>query len=76
MPAIYPSHSGIASTVLAIEALQYLNEDYERGLAECARILGHAGTLMLSERDYDGAIVTRLLFDGIGEMLQTAGGSH
>jgi SAM-dependent methyltransferase len=72
-----PIRSGAAHVVLAIESLYYLNDDYERGLGEALRILGPGGALVLSERDFEGALVARLLYDGPAAMLETArSGSH
>lgn len=64
-----PFISGTASIVLAVESLYYLNEDYERGLDECLRMLAPAGTLILSERDYEGGLVGQLLYRGLEQML-------
>ena len=50
--------------VLAIEALCYLNEDYEKGLRECRRIMQSDAMLLLSDRDYEGGLLTRLLYYG------------
>jgi SAM-dependent methyltransferase len=63
-----------AERVVAIEALAYLNEDYELGLAECARVLAGEGRLLLADRDYEGGLLMRLLyFGGIAGMLEHAG---
>jgi len=64
-----PLVTGCAGFVQAIETLYYLNEDYEKGLAECGRILRRGGTLVLSERTLEGALMTRLLYGGVAEML-------
>lgn len=65
-----PIRGGQADLVLAIESLYYLNDDYEVGLAECARILRGDGRLALSERSWEGALLTRLLYDGLQGMLE------
>jgi SAM-dependent methyltransferase len=53
----------------AIESLYYLNEDYDLGLAECHRILKQTGRLLIAERSWEGALLTRLLYGGVEEML-------
>ncbi len=68
-----PLADGCAATVLAIESLYYLNEDYELGLSESIRVLGKQGKILLSERDYEGGLVMRLLYHGIDGMLESAG---
>lgn len=67
-----PLVSGTAARVQAIEALYYLNEEYERGLRECVRILIPGGQLLVSERDYEGGLLTRLLHGTLGETLEQA----
>jgi SAM-dependent methyltransferase len=62
-----------ADTVLAIESLYYLNEDYEIGLRECARLLRDGGRVLLSERDYEAGLLMRLLYQGLDSFLQSAG---
>ncbi|HXZ03113.1 MAG TPA: methyltransferase domain-containing protein [Stellaceae bacterium] len=67
-----PLATGCASTVLAIESLYYLNDDYERGLRECVRVLKRGGKMLLSERDYEGGLFLRLLYHGIAPMLDSS----
>jgi len=67
-----PLADSCAMTVTAIETLYYLNEDFERGLREAVRILSSEGRLLSAERNYEGGIVSRLLYDGVAAMLQTA----
>jgi ubiquinone/menaquinone biosynthesis C-methylase UbiE len=70
-----PLASGLADRVMAIEALYYLNEDYEQGLSECHRVMRPQARLLLADRSYEGALLTRLLyFGGVGAMLETAHG--
>ena len=38
-----------AQCVISIETLCYLNEDYELGLAQCVRVLGTGGVLIVSD---------------------------
>lgn len=59
-----PLQSQCAERVQAIESLYYLNEDYELGLSECVRLLKREGTIMLSERDYENALLIRLFYNG------------
>jgi SAM-dependent methyltransferase len=58
---------------ISIETLCYLNEDYELGLAECVRILAAGGVLIVSDRDYEGGLVLRLIYHGIPALLESAG---
>lgn len=67
-----PLHDGCAETVVAIESLYYLNEDYERGLAECVRILAPSGRVLLSDRDREGALLMQLLYFGVPALLRSA----
>jgi ubiquinone/menaquinone biosynthesis C-methylase UbiE len=68
-----PLASGCVDRVLAIESLYYLNEDYEKGLAECHRVMRPQARLLLADRSYEGALLTRLLYyGGVGAMLETA----
>lgn len=67
-----PLSSGFAGAVIAIETLYYLNEDYEVGLKECIRLMSPMAKIMLSERDYEGGLVLRLVYDGLGGMLEAA----
>ena len=68
-----PLADNTADRVLAIESLYYLNEDYERGLAQCHRVMRPQARLLLADRSYEGALLTRLLYyGGVGAMLETA----
>jgi len=67
-----PIVSAKADLVLAIEVLCYLNEDYELGLSDCRRLLSQEGRIMISERSWEGALLTRLLYGGVQEMLAIA----
>lgn len=68
-----PLSNDCANRVLAIESLYYLNEEYERGLAECYRVMRPQAQLLLADRSYEGALLTRLLYyGGIEAMLETA----
>jgi ubiquinone/menaquinone biosynthesis C-methylase UbiE len=69
-----PLRTASAELLLAIESLYYLNEDYELGIRECKRIMSSPGCLLLSDRDYEGALLTRLLYyGGIPALLEMAG---
>jgi SAM-dependent methyltransferase len=69
-----PLRSGVAGRVFSIEALAYLNEDYGRGLRECARVMADAGRLLVADRDYEGALLARLFYvGGVGGLLEQAG---
>jgi ubiquinone/menaquinone biosynthesis C-methylase UbiE len=68
-----PLADDMADRVQAIEALYYLNEDYEKGLAECRRVMRPQARLLLADRSHEGALLTRLLYyGGVGAMLETA----
>ena len=69
-----PLANDTADRVLAIESLYYLNEEYEQGLAECYRVMRPRARLLLADRTYEGALLTRLLYyGGVGGMLEMAG---
>jgi ubiquinone/menaquinone biosynthesis C-methylase UbiE len=69
-----PLRGRCAERVQAIEALAYLNEDYERGFAECIRLMTEGGRLLVADRDYEGGLLTRLFYGGgIAGMLEQAG---
>jgi ubiquinone/menaquinone biosynthesis C-methylase UbiE len=69
-----PLKSASASRVFSIEALAYLNEQYGAGLAECARLLGEGGRLLVADRDYEGALLARLFYvGGVAGLLEQAG---
>jgi len=65
-----PLADGCAARVQAIEALYYLNDAYELGLRECVRLMGADARLLVSERDYEGGLLTRLLYGGVRGMLE------
>jgi ubiquinone/menaquinone biosynthesis C-methylase UbiE len=68
-----PLATAQADRIFAVEALCYLNEDYELGLEECHRAMRPHARLLLADRSYEGALLTRLLyFEGIDAMLETA----
>ena len=64
-----PLRSSCAKCVFAIESLCYLNDDYEVGIEECVRLLTRPGRIMISDRDFEGGLVLRLLYQGVGAML-------
>jgi ubiquinone/menaquinone biosynthesis C-methylase UbiE len=64
-----PLAANSVETVFAIESLYYLNEDYDLGLAECRRILKQTGRMLIAERSWEGAVLTRLLYSGVEAML-------
>lgn len=67
-----PLASDSVDWVMAIESLYYLNEEYEQGLAECNRIMRPRARLLLADRSYEGALLTRLLYyGGVKAMLDT-----
>ena len=68
-----PLKANSVETAFAIESLYYLNEDYHLGLAECRRILKQTGRLLIAERSWEGAVLTRLLYGGVEEMLGALG---
>ncbi|MBF0341708.1 MAG: class I SAM-dependent methyltransferase [Magnetococcales bacterium] len=59
-----PLAAGSAQRVIAIEVLYYLNETYAAGLAEMVRITAVGGQLLVAERDYEGALLSLLLYGG------------
>lgn len=65
-----PVASQVADVALAIESLYYLNEDYARGLGECTRIMSRRGRLMISERSWEGALLMKLLYGGVREVVR------
>lgn len=68
-----PLATGVVGRVQAIESLYYLNDDYEQGLAECVRILGTGGRVLVSERDYEAGLLVRLFYFGnLAGLLQQA----
>lgn len=67
-----PLIAGCASHAQAIEALYYLNETYDDGLRECGRVLSATGKLFVSERDYEGGLLTSLLYGSVSEWLAQA----
>jgi ubiquinone/menaquinone biosynthesis C-methylase UbiE len=70
---VLPLADEVADRVLAIESLYYLNEDYEKGLAQCHRVMRPQARLLLADRSYEGALLTRLLYyGGVGAMLEMA----
>src|SRR5262249_59177414 len=69
-----PLRGRCAERVQAIEALAYLNEDYERGFAECIRLMAEGGRLLVADRDYEGGLLTRLFYGGShARILEQAG---
>src|SRR5262249_33760651 len=67
-----PLKTACAHGVFAIESLAYLNEEYEVGLCECVRILAPSARILISDRDYEGGLVLRLLYHGVEGMLSSA----
>jgi SAM-dependent methyltransferase len=67
-----PLSSACAASVFAVESLCYLNEEYEVGLTECVRVLLPSGKILISDRDYEGGLILRLLYHGLDGMLQLA----
>jgi SAM-dependent methyltransferase len=70
-----PLRSDCADRVFAIESLSYLDGDFQVGMAECKRVLARAGRVLIADRDYEGGLLTRLLyFGGVEGMLQLSMG--
>jgi len=67
-----PLLAGCADTVMAVESLFYLNDDYELGLRQCSALLAPKGRLLLSERDYEGGLLLQLLYQGVARMLEAS----
>jgi SAM-dependent methyltransferase len=68
-----PLADGCADALCTIETLYYLNEDYELGLSECVRAMGSEARILISERNYEGALLTELLYQGVQTMLGSVG---
>ena len=68
-----PFRSGAFARVVTVETLMYLNEDYLKGLRECARLLLSDGQLLVAERDREASLIARLLyFGGIDGLIDQA----
>jgi SAM-dependent methyltransferase len=67
-----PLRGGCADTVMAVESLFYLNDDYELGLRQCKALLAPHGRLLLSERDYEGGLLLQLLYRGVAKMVKAS----
>jgi SAM-dependent methyltransferase len=67
-----PLKAGCAETVMAVESLFYLNDDYELGLRQCKALLAPHGRLFLSERDYEGGLLLQLLYQGVAKMIDAS----
>jgi SAM-dependent methyltransferase len=67
-----PFAAGCAQFVQAIESLCCLNENFELGFKDCVRVLADDGKVVLAERDYESALVIRLIYHGLEGMLETA----
>jgi SAM-dependent methyltransferase len=59
-----PFCEGCAGAVQTIETLAYLNEEYETGLRECVRLMAPSARLLVSDRDYEGGLLTQLFYGG------------
>jgi SAM-dependent methyltransferase len=71
-----PLATGAGACVFAIEALCYLNEDYSVGMRECARIVAPGARLLVSERSWEGGLLSSLLYDGVPAMVEAARSSY
>jgi ubiquinone/menaquinone biosynthesis C-methylase UbiE len=67
-----PLKAGCADTVMAIESLFYLNDDYELGLRQCKALLAPHGQVLLSERDYEGGLLLQLLYQGVAKTVEAS----
>src|SRR5262249_43721346 len=67
-----PLASDCAALVVSTEVLCCLNEGYADGLRSCARGLkpGPAARLLVSERSWEGGLVTRLLYSGVASLIE------
>lgn len=69
-----PLRDRCAGVVQSIETLAYLNEDYELGLRECVRLMGAGASLLVSDRDYEAGLLTRLFYNGgVGGLIDQSG---
>jgi hypothetical protein len=68
-----PLKGGSCDAVQAVEALCFLNEEYEMGMRECRRLMSGAAHLLVAERDYESGLIVQLLYgDGVAGMLRYA----
>jgi SAM-dependent methyltransferase len=68
-----PLRSGSCDAVQAVEALCFLNEDYEVGMRECRRLMSGGAHLLVAERDYESGLIVQLLYgEGVKGMLRHA----
>lgn len=66
-----PLRSSSVDFVLAVEALYYLNQSYEKGLMKVRSILRTGGYLLESEPDTEGMAVKTLVFESFEGFLET-----
>lgn len=70
-----PIAPGWADRIFAIESLAYLNDDYRLGLRACVRAMADGGRLLVADRDYEGALLVRLFYEGgVAGMIEQAAG--
>jgi ubiquinone/menaquinone biosynthesis C-methylase UbiE len=58
---------------LAIESLAYLNDDYQHGLNQCARVLKRNALLIVSETSREGSLIFALLYGGVKQFTSMQG---
>jgi SAM-dependent methyltransferase len=69
-----PLKSETFDAVQSIEALAYLNEEYNAGMMECRRVMHRAAHFLVSDRDYESGLLLQLLyFSGVAGMLKQIG---
>lgn len=66
-----PLRNASCAAVQAVEALAFLNEEYDTGIRECRRVMQDKAHLLVAERDYESGLIVQLLYvDGIAGMLK------
>lgn len=56
--------------VAAIEALGFVDTDYERCLDRCAELLTPGGKIVVADPSYEGSLLTSVLYHGLEGMLR------
>ncbi|MBP1629468.1 MAG: Methyltransferase domain [Bacteroidetes bacterium] len=65
-----PLKNNICNAALAISVLYYLNENYQKGLAEINRILNKDSIFINSEPNLEGALYRSLFFETLSDVFE------